>query len=103
VLGAGEVHLLDATTGKLVRDVSGHQNGVTDAVFSSDSKYLVSVGRDTSVRVCRVSDGKEVAVAGAPHGGQFKDWLSAVALSPDGRFLAASDIAGLVHVWEFAG
>ena len=33
----------------------------------------------------------------------LKDWLSAVALSPDGRFLAASDIAGLVHVWEFAG
>ena len=99
----GKVHLLDAATGKLMRDVAGHLNGVTDAVFTSDGKYLISVGRDTTARVCRVADGKEVAVAGSPRGGQFKDWLSAVALSPDGRFLAASDIAGLVQVWEFAG
>ena len=99
----GKVHLLDTATGKLVRDVSGHLNGATDVVFTGDSKYVVSVGRDTMVRVCRVSDGKEVATAGSSRGGQFKDWLSAIALSPDGRFLAASDIAGLVHVWEFAG
>jgi hypothetical protein len=55
------------------------------------------------VRICQVSDGKEVAVLGAPRGGQFKDWLSAVALSNDGRYLAATDIAGLVHVWEING
>lgn len=97
----GKVHLLDAETGKLVRDVAGHQYGITDVIFSSDSKYTVSVGRDTCARVCQVSDGKEVAVLGAPRGGQFKDWLSAVALSPDEKLLAASDIAGLVQVWEF--
>lgn len=99
----GKVHLLDAETGKLVRDVAGHQYGITDVIFSSDSKYTVSVGRDTCARVCQVSDGKEVAVLGAPRGGQFKDWLSAVALSPDEKLLAASDIAGLVQVWEFGG
>jgi hypothetical protein len=55
------------------------------------------------VRVCRVADGKEVAVLGSPRGGQFKDWLSAIALSPDERLLAAADIAGLVHVWDVAG
>lgn len=99
----GKVHLLDAETGKLVRDVASHQYGVTDVIFSSDSKYTVSVGRDTCARVCQVSDGKEVAVLGTPRGGQFKDWLSAVALSPDEKLLAASDIAGLVQVWEFAG
>lgn len=81
--------------------MSGHLNGVTDVLFSPDSKYVISVGRDTCARVCQVANGKEVAVMGSPRGGQSKDWLSAVALSPDGRFLAASDIAGLVHVWEF--
>jgi WD40 repeat protein len=99
----GKVHLLDAETGKLVRDVASHQYGVTDVIFSSDSKYTVSVGRDTCARVCQVSDGKEVAVLGTPRGGQFKDWLSAVALSPDEKLLAASDIAGMVQVWEFGG
>jgi WD40 repeat protein len=99
----GKVHLLDVASGKLLRTVSGHYNGVTDEMFSPDSKYVISVGRDTCARVCQVADGKEVAVLGSPRGGQSKDWLGAVALSPDGRFLAATDIAGLVHVWEFGG
>lgn len=99
----GKVHLLDAETGKLVRDVSGHQYGITDVMFSADGKHIISVGRDTCVRICQVSDGKEVAVTGAPRGGQFKDWLSAVALSVDEKWIAATDIAGLVHVWQFGG
>ena len=98
----GRVHLLDTTTGKLVRTVSGHQYGVTDVRFTADSKHVISAGRDTCVRVCRVADGKEVAVLGSPRGGQFKDWLSAIDLSPDERLLAAADIAGLVHVWAVA-
>jgi WD40 repeat protein len=97
----GKVHLLDAANGKLVRTVSGHLNGVTDVLFSADGKYLLSTGRDTCVRICQVADGKEVAVLGTPRGGQSKDWLSAAVLSPDQRWLAAADIAGLVQVWEF--
>ena len=100
---SGKVHLLDAATGKLVRDVSDHKEGVTDLLFSSDGKFLISAGRDTTVRICQVADGKEVAVFGSPRGGQFKDWFSAVALSSDDRYLAATDIAGLVQVWEFEG
>lgn len=96
----GQVHLMETETGKLVRDVSGHQYGVTDVLFSADGKHLISVGRDTSVRVCQVEDGKEVLVLGAPRGGQFKDWFSAVALSPDEQWIAAADIAGLVQVWR---
>jgi len=99
----GKVHLHDAETGKLVRDVASHQYGITDLMFSSDSKHVISVGRDTCVRICQVSDGKEVAVLGAPRGGQFKDWLSAVALSPDEQWVAATDIAGSVQVWQLGG
>jgi WD40 repeat protein len=99
----GKVHLLEAATGKLIRDMSGHMSGATDLLFTSDSKYVVSSGRDTTVRVCQVADGKEVAVLGSSRGGQFKDWFIAVAISPDERFFAAADIAGLVHVWEFEG
>ena len=97
----GKVHLLDATTGKLIRDISGHMSGATDLLFTSDGKHIVSAGRDTTVRICQVADGKEVAVLGSSRGGQFKDWFSAVAISPDERFIAAADIAGLVQVWEF--
>jgi WD40 repeat protein len=96
----GKVHLLDSATGKLLRDVSGHQYGVTAVRFSADGKYLLSTGRDTMLRICQVADGKEVAALGTPRGGQFKDWLSALAISPDQKLLAATDIAGLVHVWS---
>jgi WD40 repeat protein len=96
----GKAHLLETETGKLVRDISGHQYGMTDLCFSRDGKYLFTAGRDTCVRICQVEDGKEVAVLGTPRGGQFKDWISAISLSPDETHLAAADIAGLVAVWK---
>lgn len=96
----GKAHLLETETGKLVRDVSGHQYGMTDLCFSRDGKFLFTAGRDTCVRIVQVEDGKEVAVLGAPRGGQFKDWISAIALSPDETHLAAADIAGHVAIWK---
>lgn len=98
----GQIHLLDATTGTLVRTISGHQYGVTDLQFSSDGKYVVSTGRDTTLRITQVEDGKEVAALGTPRGGQFKDWLSSLTIAPDQKTVAASDIAGLVHVWSLS-
>lgn len=95
----GKVHLFDAANGKLVKTISGHQYGVTDVRFSEDSKLIFSTGRDTMLRITNVADGKEVAALNSSRGGQFKDWLSALAVSPDGRTIAAADIAGLVHVW----
>ena len=66
--GTGTVHLLDAVTGKLIRDVSSHASGITDILFTAAGQHIVSAGRDTCVRVCQVADGKEVAVLGAPRG-----------------------------------
>lgn len=97
----GQVHLIDATTGKLLRTVSGHRYGVTDVLFTADSQYVISAGRDTQARVCRITDGKEIAVLHSPRGGQFKDWLTSLSLSPDQKRLAATDVAGIVHIWEF--
>lgn len=96
----GKVHLLEAASGKLLRSVSGHQYGVCDVRFSTDGKYVVSSGRDTSVRICEVAEGKEVAQLGAPRGGQFKDWINAVAISPNQKWIAGADISGLVQVWR---
>lgn len=99
----GQIMLFDAATGKLTKTVSGHKGGICDVLFSSNGKYLLSSGRDTAVRICQVSDGKEVAEIGTSRGGQFKDWLSSISLSPDEQLLAAADIAGFVHVWKLGG
>jgi WD40 repeat protein len=98
----GKVHLFDTQSGKLVRTISGHQYGVTDVKFSADGQYVLSSGRDTSIRVTQASDGKEVAVLGKPRGGQFKDWIHGLAISPDQQFVAGADIGGLIQVWALA-
>lgn len=100
--GTGQVHVLNVQDGKLLKSIGGHRYGVTDLVFTADSRHIISTGRDTNVRITTVADGKEVTVLGKSRGGQFKDWLSAVALSPGEKYLAAADIAGKVHVWSLS-
>lgn len=99
--GSGKVYLVDVGTGKKVRELSGHQYGVTGIVFHPDGKHLATCGRDTVVRLWQVADGKLVKEFGKPRGGQFKDWTHAVAISAGGRWLAAADMAGQVQVWSF--
>lgn len=96
----GKIHIIEVESGKVLREVSGHRYGVTDCRFSADSSLIISTGRDTTVRITQVSDGKEVAALGSSRGGQFKDWLSAVAISPDEKTIAAADIAGMIQIWS---
>ncbi len=96
----GKVILIDPATGKKVRELTpGHLNGATDVIFHPDGKHVLSAGRDTVVRLWRVEDGKLLRELGQPRGGQFKDWIHAVAVSPDGRWVAGADMAGQVQVW----
>jgi hypothetical protein len=101
---SGKVMLVDPATGKQLRELTpGHQYGVTDLSFHPDGKHLASSGRDTVVRLWQIADGKLVKELGKPRGGQFKDWIHAVAFSADGRWLAAADMAGQVQVWSLGG
>jgi WD40 repeat protein len=97
----GKVTLLDPANGKKLKEFSpGHQDGLTDLAFHPDGKHLISAGRDTILKVWRLEDGKHIKDLGTPRGGQFKDWFHAVAISPDGHWIAAGDMAGQVHVWH---
>jgi WD40 repeat protein len=96
----GKIHIIEIETGNVLREVSGHRYGVTDVKFSANGELVLSTGRDTTLRITQVSDGKEVAALGSSRGGQFKDWFAALAVSPDERFVAVADIAGLVQVFS---
>jgi WD40 repeat protein len=101
---SGKVTLLDPATGTKLRELTpGHLNGATDVAFHPDGKIVYSAGRDTVVRAWRVEDGKLMQELGTPRGGQFKDWIHAVSVSPDGRWLAAADMMGQVQVWSLVG
>ncbi len=102
-MGDAKVHLVDVETGKVVRTVSNHKYGVCDVRFSADSKHVLTSGRDTTVKIVAVADGKQVAELGTSRGGQFKDWIHAIALSPDEQWVAGADIAGTVHLWRLVG
>lgn len=99
--GDGKVHLIDTETGKLLRDVSGHKQGLNSLLYTSDGKHLLTSGRDTMVRILELPGGKQVGELGKERGGQFKDWLISLSLSPTQTRLAAADIAGIIHVWDF--
>ncbi len=100
---SGKATLLDAATGKIRKELTpGHLNGMTDLTFHPEGTWLATCGRDTAVRLWEVESGKLLKEIGQPRGGQFKDWIHAVAFSPDGRWLAAADMAGQVQVYLLA-
>ncbi len=98
--GIGKVFLVDAASGKKLQEITAHQSGVVALAFSPDGQHIASAGRDTLVKLWKVADGKSVAVLGKSRGGQFRDWIHAVAFSADGAWLAAGDMAGFVHVFS---
>src|SRR5262249_6038176 len=61
----GKVTLLDPASGKKLKELTpGHLNGLTDLVFHPDGKHLLSSGRDTTVKIWRLEDGKLVKELG---------------------------------------
>jgi WD40 repeat protein len=96
----GKVTLLDPATGNKLRETApGHLDGATDVAFHPEGEYFASAGRDTQVRIWKTADGKLVKELGKSRGGQSKDWIHAVSFSADGRWLAASDMAGQVLIY----
>jgi len=49
------ISLWDPHTGKLVRTLRGHTQGVSDVAWSSDSTYIASASDDTFVKLWLVS------------------------------------------------
>ncbi len=99
---SGKPVILDPASGKILRECGpGHLDGGTDLAWHPDNKHLASSGRDTTVRVWDTTTGKLVSEVGKGRGGQFKDWICAVAWSADGNWIVGGDMAGAVQVWSF--
>lgn len=99
-----KVFLMDPASGKKVRELTpGHQKGVLDLAFHPDGRHLASSGRDTTIRIWNLADGKLVKELSKPRGAQTKDWFTGISFSADGLWLAAGDMSGCIQVWSFDG
>lgn len=92
----GEVRLLDAATGKLLRSWQAQPGPTQQIAFTPDGKTIATSGwQNARVHLYDVRTGKELSPA-AGHSGP----VVALAVSPDGRTLATSGGDHAVQLWE---
>lgn len=90
---AGSLELWDASTGRVVRRLVGHQASINAFAFTGDGKRLASAAGDGTVRLWDVDSGNEVR-----RFNHAEQWVRTVAISPDGGHLASGTYDGPVRV-----
>jgi WD40 repeat protein len=100
--GSNAIRFHDTVTGKELRRVEGHEWGITALAFSADGKSLAS-GASEDVRLWDVSAQREVRRFALVESPVRPEWVSGLALFPDGkRLLASTGNIGL-HLWDVSG
>jgi WD40 repeat protein len=94
------VYLLDATSGKVVHQLTGHTNWIVirGLAFAPDGKTLYSTGFDASIRAWDVQTGAQIKQLDGHQLG-----VLGLSLSPDGKQLVSvSDQEGVLLLWDTA-
>jgi WD40 repeat protein len=103
ILRAGNEQTITAKLGQrrgpagapqLMLDTGGHMASVVDVAITPDGKQFVTASNDKTVRVWDIETGKTVRMIRGEAGPGNWGTIYAMALSPDGRWLA---IGGLLH------
>lgn len=90
----GGVWLWNLPTGKLIQKLGNFPNEVERVAFTTDDSNLVVGSRDGSLRFYPTKDYLSPIQYQSPGG------ISAMALSPDGGYLATGNDSGEVFVWK---
>ncbi|HEX5108779.1 MAG TPA: caspase family protein [Vicinamibacterales bacterium] len=94
----GTIRLLDASSGKEVRDLRGHRAEIAGAAFTPDGARLVSASADGTLRVWDVGTGRTVATLRGHEGP-----VRTVAVDRSGTRIASGGADARVHVWDVRG
>jgi WD40 repeat protein len=90
----GGVWLWNLPTGKLIQKLGDFPNAVESVAFTADGSNLVAASRDGTLRFYPATDYLPIFQFQSPGG------ISAMALSPDGGYLATGNSNGEVFVWK---
>jgi RNA polymerase sigma factor (sigma-70 family) len=104
------VCLWDVATGRLRRRLWGHDRKVSSLAFLPDGKRLISGGHDDTLRLWDTTTGRELRQHEAQGGDPpeslheslkpYNGGVHSVAVSRDGKVLAAGGYNGTVRLWE---
>lgn len=96
----GRLSIVDCASDRVLDSRQAHAGGACDLAVVPGSDRLLTVGGDRTVRLWRCSGGK-IQEIGKPYL-QHDQPLIGVAVSPDGRWIAAVDESARLVVWGFA-
>lgn len=92
------VRIWQPEIGRMVRIVRNHDGPVLALAWSPDGRHLFSAGQEGLIR--RIDGDSDVIERQWRSG---KDWIYALAVSPDGTTLAAGDWSGIVRLHPLVG
>jgi WD40 repeat protein len=91
------ISLWDIETGKVIRVMQGHDDGIYCVAFSPDGRHVLSGGFKGSLRLWDVEEGREVRTLWDE---RERAAIGALAYSPDGKRAVAGNSNGLVRMLD---
>ena len=91
----GELWLWRGDTGEFIHSFTGHTSWINDCLFTADSRRVLSISNDGTMRLWNVRTGKQIAILLGDRA-HIIPW----ALSPDGLRVAAGMEDGSVRLWD---
>jgi eukaryotic-like serine/threonine-protein kinase len=92
------IRIWDGDTGRLVEELRGHTDGITQAAFASDGTSIVSASYDGTVRIWSTTARRSPRLLTGHEGA-----VLSLSLSPDGRHVASGGEDKTVRLWDSAG